>query len=373
MKSKKLLIITTVPMTFRDILKGQPKKISQYYDVSLVSSNSPYFEQVSKDEGVTFFSVPMERGINVFKDLISLYRMILLFNKVKPDAIHSYTPKAGLISMLAGAVCKIPSRIHTFTGLIFPTSTGLKRFILMLMDRLICFCATTVVPEGEGVKKDLINFRITKKNMEVIGNGNIAGVDTSYYSPRFISKPGLDIRSQFSIPVGSFVFVYAGRLTLDKGISELLQALPENAHLILVGEQDTRSPLPIECQQKISSASNIHVTGWLSDIRPALSIANTFVLPSYREGFPNTILQCGSMGVPAIVTNINGSNEVIYEGYNGWVIEPKSSDKLKHAMSQAMQSDYLIKIGNNARSNVKNKYEKEAYHDFLIDFYSKAI
>ena len=375
---KKLFICTTVPITLKGILTGQPKMLSKYYDISLISSPEKELAIVGAQERVSTYSVPMERGISPFKDVISFWNMVKLLRKSRPDAVHSYTPKAGLITMLAGFICRVPVRVHTFTGLIFPTSTGIKQKILIWMDRLICACATTIVPEGNGVKKDLIDYGITRKPLKVIGSGNIAGVDTSFFDKQRVTdeKLHLSLLEQLNLPKNAFVFCFVGRFTQDKGFSELLSAfneLPENAHLLLVGEMDERLPLPTEVAQNLSNHPRIHNIGWQNDIRPALAISSVLVLPSYREGFPNTPLQAGAMALPSIVTDINGSNEIIEPGLNGWVVPVKSSNALADAMLKSMQAENLTQLGLQARSNIMEKFERQAHWQNMLNFYNEQL
>lgn len=372
----KLFIVTTVPITLKGILNGQPKHLSSEYDISLVSSPDAELAEVGSNEQLQTHTVSMERGISPLKDVVSLFNMTKLLLKHKPDAVHSYTPKAGLITMLAGFIARVPVRIHTFTGLIFPSSTGIKKQILMWMDRLICACATTIVPEGNGVKQDLLSNGITTKQLNVIGNGNIAGVDTDYFSKASVAKESSEIRKELSIPSDDFVFCFVGRFTQEKGFSELLSAfkqLPNNAYLLLVGSQDDRLPLTQSISYELEAHPRILKTGWVNDVRPLLAISNVLVLPSYREGFPNTPLQAGSMGMPSIVTNINGCNEIIQNGFNGWVVDPKSSTALAKAMLDAMKFEDMEQLGINARNNIKQKFERSFYLEELKKFYKQKF
>ena len=372
----KLFIVTTVPVTLKGILSGQPKHLSTEYDVSLISSPGPEFVEVGLNEQVATHSVSMERGISPLKDLVSLFNMTRLLLKNNPDAVHSYTPKAGLITMLAGFIARVPVRIHTFTGLIFPTSTGTKKQILMWMDRLICVCATTIVPEGNGVKQDLLNNGITGKQLSVIGNGNIAGVDTDHFSKSSVISEASDLKRNLNIPNEAFVFCFVGRFTQDKGFNELLTAfkqLPDNAYLLLVGGQDERLPLDQAIANELDAHPRVLQTGWVNDVRPALTISNVLVLPSYREGFPNTPLQAGSMALPSIVTNINGCNEVIKNGFNGWLVEPKSSNDLVKAMLDAIKCEDIEQLGSNARNSIKQKFERGLYLEELKKFYKQKF
>jgi len=375
---KKIVIVTTVPITLTGILIEQPKYLNDHFDIAIISSPGNALCEVEIMEAVPTYSVPMQRGISPFKDLISLFKMVKKISQLKPDAVHSYTPKAGLITMLAGFICRVPIRVHTFTGLIFPTSTGIKQKILIWMDRLICACATTIVPEGNGVKQDLINYGITKKELNVIGHGNIAGVDTDYFNRDVVINEGTDskLRIQLNLPKDAFLFCFVGRFTSDKGFSELIAAfnkLPENAHLVLVGEMDKRIPLPPDTIKALKQHSRIHNLGWQNDIRPALTISDVLVLPSYREGFPNTPLQAGAMQLPCIVSDINGCNEIITPNVNGWLVPAQDSDSLFNAMLKSMNADNLVELGNNARANIEHSFEKSAHWQNMLGFYTDQL
>ncbi|MCK8104717.1 glycosyltransferase family 4 protein [Pseudoalteromonas sp. 2CM36K] len=375
---EKLVIVTTVPTTLTSILAQQPSYLAKHFDVALISSPHAELKKVQSTEGVATYGVPMERGISPVKDLVSLFKMVKQLRVLKPTIVHSYTPKAGLITMLAGFICRIPVRVHTFTGLIFPTSTGIKQKILIWMDRLICACATTIVPEGNGVKKDLIDSAITRKPLKVIGSGNIAGVDTTFFDKQTVidKQLHLSLLEQLNLSKHAFVFCFVGRFTQDKGFTELLSAfyeLPESAHLLLVGEMDERLPLPTELTKNLSSHSRIHNIGWQNDVRPALAISNVLLLPSYREGFPNTPLQAGAMALPCIVTDINGCNEIIEPGLNGWVVPVKNSKALAGAMFKSMQADNLTQLGLQARSIIVEKFERQAHWQNMLRFYNKQL
>ena len=178
----KIIRISTVPGSLYTFVRQQLVELKKEYDVVAVSSPGPKLKLLGEECGIRVVEVPMERHISILSDIKSLYQLIVVLIKERPDAIHSMTPKAGLLSMLAGKITGVPVRIHTFTGLVFPTSYGLKRKILMLTDKITCACATYINPEGFGVKKDLERFNITKKPLYVIANGNVRGVDMKWYS-----------------------------------------------------------------------------------------------------------------------------------------------------------------------------------------------
>lgn len=373
---KKVILATTVPETLATILKHQPRRLAEEFDVSLVTSPGPQCEEVESNESVVVNKVQMARGIKPLSDLVSLVQMILLFVREKPYLVHSYTPKAGLICMMAAWFARVPVRIHTFTGLIFPTSHGSLKRVLMGVDRIICACASHVIPEGNGVKQDLIRFNITRKPLELIGYGNIAGVDSEFFSR---AAPGVPdaakkLEESLSLPDESFIFTFIGRLNKDKGLEELVKAfdqMPSSAYLLLGGAYDESAPISPQTLAGISAHPRVRRLGFLNDIRPLLYLSDALVLPSYREGFPNVLLQAGAMEVPVIATDINGCNEIVEPGRNGWLVPSRNVTKLVHAMETAMTStgDLRVRYGRYARKQVLSRFERSAHWERMVSFY----
>lgn len=377
---KKLLITTTVPETLHSILGWQPKYLSDFFEVSLATSAGQTIEEIRQRECVPVAEVPMVRRIDPVADARALIAMIVHIRKVGPHLVHSYTPKAGLITMLAAWICRVPVRIHTFTGLLFPTAKGASRLLYMMLDRLICMCATHVVPEGEGVRKDLMQAQITKKEIEVVGHGNIAGVDTSHFSKEAtgIREQACALRAKLGIGDDCFLFCFIGRLNRDKGMVELIHAfksLPSKAHLIIVGAIDASAPVDKSVLREIVAHDRIHHLGYRNDVRPALAASDVLVLPSYREGFPNVILQAGAMHLPTIASDINGCNEVIAPGRNGWLVPPRSIPTLTSAMESAMMADrdVLEQMGQEARHIIQERFERSNYWERIREFYAGCI
>lgn len=278
--------------------------------------------------------------------------------------------------MLAAFVCGVPVRVHTFTGLIFPTERGFKQTLLIWIDRLICACATHVVPEGLGVKRDLRKFSITRKQLNVIGHGNIAGIDTSYFSLEAIGVriSARNFRERLGIRDDEFVFCFVGRLNRDKGISELLQAFSVDSikgHLVLVGEVDLSAPITADTLAVIDSHPRVHAVGFLEDVRAAMGGADVLVLPSYREGFPNVVLQAGAMELPVIATDISGCNEVIETGFNGWLVPPRNVPVLQAAMQEATLTDSSERreMGLRARGRIQERFEQREHWERMVRFY----
>lgn len=384
---KKLFRISTVPVSLNILLKGQLRYLNQFFDVTAISGTGEELHEVEIREGVKTQVIEMERKISPMKDLISLYYLYQYFKKEKPDIIHSITPKAGLLSMIAGKAAGVPVRMHTFTGLIFPSRKGLFKIILIQMDRLLCFCATHIFPEGKGVQGDLIHYGITRKPLKIIANGNVNGIDTLYYSSHQVSPiQQQKLKIQLGIGERDFVFIFAGRLVKDKGINELVaafEALSERergsetirpqAKLLLVGplEQDL-DPLYAETLEEIANNPHIVSVGFQEEVRPYFAISNALVFPSYREGFPNVVLQAGSMGLPSIVTDISGCNEIIQHGCNGLIVPPKEVGSLRIAMEQVLHNPSLYEALKSKSQERILPYEQKAVWEALLAEYRKV-
>lgn len=370
---KKIIRVTTVPMSLKAFCDGMLKELSEKYEVVAVSSPGEDLDLVAEREGVRTIAVPMERHISLGKDMKSLWLMTKVLRKEKPDVVHSMTPKAGLVTMLAGWLAGVPVRIHTFTGLVWPTSKGLKRKILMATDRLTCACATHVIPEGLGVMSDLKKGNITKKPLKVLGYGNVKGVDMVTIDPKRFEKVKHD----------TFDFLFVGRIVGDKGINELVEAFTrlhdkyQNTRLILVGFYEKElDPVTELTNNRIAANPSIVVAGpkFGDELLQAYVDADCHVMPSYREGFPNTVLEAGAMGLPQVVTDINGSREIVVDGVNGLIVPPQNADALYEAMIKMIEDDDARnKMATVARKMIGDRFERSFVRKCLYDFYEERL
>lgn len=384
MAEKKLIRAVTVSQSV-DFFSGMiPDLRGMGYEVVSVSSDGPELQHV-RDAGGRTLVVEMQRHISPLRDLGSLFSMIRLFNKEKPDMVHSMTPKAGLLCMMAGKLTGVPVRVHTFTGLVFPTSTGLKRRVLMLTDWMTSACATHVIPEGEGVKSDLLQNRITDKPIKVLGHGNCRGINLGCFNPdnSDVKEKVGKIKNRYpqlndkTTSNHIFTFVFVGRIVRDKGINELVEAFSRlysetgNVRLILVGcSEDQLDPISEESKRIINNCEGIVAVGQQDDVRPWLAVSDAFVFPSYREGFPNVVIEAGAMSLPSIVTDINGSHEIIIDGKNGVVIPPRDADALYIAMKRLSDDASLARqLASNARPMIESRYEESFVRKCLYSFY----
>lgn len=359
---KKVLRIATVPISLNLLLQGQLRMLNEDYEMVAVSSPGKDLDEVGAREGVRTVAIRMERRISPIQDLKSLFALIKLIRKEKPWMVHTMTPKAGLLGMLAARICGVPVRLHLFTGLVFPTSTGLKRRLLMATDKLTCACATFINPEGEGVKRDLECFGITHKELHIVGNGNINGIDMTYFDrTEEVMKKAESIREKDCI-----TFCFVGRIVGDKGMNELAEAFARlekefpSCRLLLVGDfEEKLDPVSPETKRMFLENSRVTFAGWQQDIRPYLAASDIFVFPSYREGFPNVVLQAGAMDLPSIVTDINGSSEIIRDGMNGVIIPPRDTEALWKAMRNMLTDEAARrKMAANARNLIGSRYDR---------------
>lgn len=367
---KKIIRAATIGMSLNIFCNGLLKELQQEgYDVVALSSPDADLKELGEREGVRTIGVAMERRVSPLKDLLSLIKLISVMKKEHPDMVHSMTPKAGLLCMMAAKMANVPVRVHTFTGLVWPTSSGLSRKILMMTDKITCACATHVVPEGEGVKQDLQRC-ITRKPLKVLGYGNVKGVDLDYWK-----------RKSSAAESQMFTFVFVGRIVREKGINELVSAFVRlnkehaDTRLLLVGPyEENLDPVLPETKSIIDECEAIEAVGSQKDVRPFYEQSDVLVFPSYREGFPNVVIEAGAMDLPSIVTDINGSREIIVDQENGLIVPPCDEDALYSAMEWMFNhSEERKRMGLKSRKMVANRFEQGFVRQCLKDYYKEIL
>lgn len=371
---KKFLIITTIPLSL-GFFVGQIQFLKNEFDVEVASSPGDKLNAICKKERVIGHGISMQRNISVFKDIVSLVQLVFLCLKVKPFILHGSTPKAGLLSMVAGWITSVPHRIYYVHGLRYQGALGFKRKLLMRMEQITCFFATEIIAVSKGVKACLLNDSITKKEIHIIWNGSVNGIDLNFFNANNNSIPR--INNLKSIHQSHFVFGFVGRLVKDKGIHELVTAFIEikkkyaHTKLLLVGDfEEALDPIDVHVKEEIYANDAIIFVGFQSDIRAYLKEMDVFVLPSYREGFGVALMEAAAMNVPAITSNIIGCNEIIKDGYNGKLIAPKSIKELYSAMEQYIQDTSLLqRQSNEARNYVSEKYNQQIVWQETLKFY----
>ena len=377
-RKPKIIRACTVSLSV-GFVSGMLDDLKRQYDVVLLSSPGKEMDDAVAEHGVKAIAVPMQRHISIRHDIVSLWRIVRAFLREKPTMVHSMTPKAGLLCMVAAWMCRVPVRIHTFTGLVFPTSHGLKKKLLMLTDAITCRCATHIIPEGEGVKNDLLSNGITRKPLQVLGYGNVMGIDVQRFSRRKeIEEAASEIRD-YSV----FTYLFVGRIVGDKGINELVSAFVRlnrahpNTRLLLVGFfENELDPVSPETRRLIEECEQIEYAGEQKgdNLVAYYAASDCFVFPSYREGFPNTVIEAGAMDLPCIVTDINGSREIIEHGKNGIIIPVRDEQAIYQSMEQMLTDEQMRKgMTEKAREMIVSRYERGFVRQCLYDFYNKII
>ncbi len=398
---KKIVRITTVPKAM-GLLKGQLKFMTDHYDVIGISStgldhsvskegvkdgieevpSDHTLKQASIREGIRVIPIELTRKITPFKDLNSVWQLYKVLKKEKPFIVHSHTPKAGTIGMLAAYLAKVPHRLHTIAGMPLLEATGAKRLLLDLVEKITYKCATHIYPNSFGLKDIIIqNGYTTKSKVKVLGNGSSNGIDTEQFDPGIYSaSENQKLRESLGIKDSDVVYIFVGRLVKDKGINELIEVFEKlnkkcpETKLILVGPyENDLDPLLPKTEEIIHNHPNIIFIGWRNDVRPYFAISDVLTFPSYREGFPNVVMQSGAMGLPSIVTDINGCNEIVIDNKNGIIVPPKDVEKLYEAMERiyemAQDNQSFDPVRN--RKLISERYERKViWNAILLEYQS---
>ncbi len=353
--------------------------MNSFFEVTAVSSEKQRLEEFGKEQGVHTFYVDLTRKITPLKDLKAVLKLYRYLKKVKPSIVHTHTPKAGIVGMLASKLAGVPIRMHTVAGLPLMESSGVKRTVLSTVEKLTYYCATSVYSNSRGLKQFIIKEKLTSKNkLKILGNGSSNGINTTHFSTTQVSDSKKNqLRIDLNITKNDFVFVFVGRLVGDKGINELVQAFTKvyknhtNSKLLLVGPLETDlDPLLPNILNQINQNIPIIYLGYQHDVRPYFAVSDVLLFPSYREGFPNVVLQAGAMGLPSIVSNINGCNEIITSDVNGVIIPVKDIQAIYKAMKKLIKDQsYYDKIQQQSRPMIVEKYEQSEFWNVLLEEY----
>jgi glycosyltransferase involved in cell wall biosynthesis len=369
-------------MSLNKLLEDQLAFMNKHYEVIAVSSNREKLEEVGCKEGVETFHLEMTRKITPLKDLIAVFKLYAFLKKQKPLIVHTHTPKAGTVGMIAAKMAGVPNRIHTVAGLPLLEVKGIKRKLLNVVEKVTYFCATSVYPNSHGLEQIILNQKFTsKKKLKVIANGSSNGININYFDPSLYSEEQLKThRKELGIDQDDFVFIFVGRIVKDKGINELVDAFDKlsrqnsKIRLLLVGPlEEELDPILDITKEKIEKNKQIIFVGYQEDVRLFFAASDLLVFPSYREGFPNVVMQAGAMNLPSIVTNINGCNEIIEDGINGKIIPVKNVKALQEAMNYFINSPIeFSKMKGNSRGLICDKFERVIICEALLKEYKKT-
>jgi len=378
---KKIIRITTVPISLKNLLKGQLKFMSTYYNIIGISSPGDEISDIEKDEGIPVIEIEMTRTISPVKDLKSLFQLYKTLKRENPFIVHTHTPKAGTLGMIAAKLAGVPNRLHTIAGMPLLEARGAKRLLLDTVEKITYACATKIYPNSFGLKDIIVNNKYTNPSkLKVIGNGSSNGIDVDYFSIfNFKQNDISSLKEILYIQNSDIVFTFVGRLVADKGINELISAFKKlsskfkTIKLLLVGTFESElDPLLDVTLNEIENNGNIISVGWQSDVRLYFAISDVLAFPSYREGFPNVVMQAGAMNLPSIVTDINGCNEIIKNEVNGIIIPPKNETKLYDAMLEMIEhTEKRELMASASRDIICNNYKREVIWNSLLQEYKE--
>lgn len=334
------------------------------YKMFVACSNSEYLDGYSKKEGFEYMVTPVRRSISLKQDFNSIFKICRFIKDNHIGVVVGHTPKGALLAMISGWLMRVPKRIYFRHGLVYETSHGLKRFILMTVDRLSSACATKIVCVSPSVLQRSIEDRLAPASKQIVlGNGTCSGIDTQgKFNPGKIDKVKLSaLKSKWGINENDWVIGYTGRLVRDKGIIELVSAFKKlengNSHikLLLVGMFEVRDSLPDKIQQDIKNDDNIVWTDFQNtDQEYFYAMMNVYVLASYREGFPTGVLEAQSMGIPVITTRVTGCKDSIIDGRTGLFVD-HNVDSLLMAIEKIRNSNQIN--GDDARKWVVDHFD----------------
>jgi glycosyltransferase involved in cell wall biosynthesis len=349
----KLIRVTTVPMALKVLLRGQMRYMKKNgFEVIMVSSDGEELEDVLQYEDCPHHIVPMTRKITPVADSQSLWTLYRFLKKEKPDIVHSHTPKAGLMAMLAAKFAGVKIRVHTIAGLRFMTATGFTRKILIRMEKITANAATHVWPNSMSLLKYVQENKLVRANkLEVIGKGSSNGIDLTRFSKVALSPEGIQKAKQAISYSPSLTYLLSvGRIVKDKGISELSKAFSslykenDKLRLVLVGTfEEKLDPLDEDVMHLVKTHPGIILAGWHDEVEYFMSVADILVHPSYREGFPNVVLQAGAMECPVVCSRIEGNVDIIDENINGLIFTSRDENDLYQKLKQAIAEPELMK------------------------------
>ncbi len=375
----RVCLIASSPITIRAFLLPHIRVLVKEMDVT-VACNGAADEICDelKQLGVTTVTVPIERRPNPLVDIRALRALVRVFNDGGFDAVQTVTPKAGLLGMSAARLANVRVRIHWFTGQVWATSTGLPRRFLKAMDTLTCALATHALADSRSQRDFLVRERVARSGgVEVLGDGSISGVSTTRFRPDPAGRSA--VRSSLGIPEDAFVFIFLGRLTLEKGVRELAAAFalvardrPE-VHLLVVGPDEgvESSRLTDQCR---GFAHRVHLIGMVREPEGFLAAADALVLPSWREGFGTTVIEAAACCVPAVASDIYGLCDAVLNGVTGVLVPVKDPVALADAMRRFANNRRLVEaLGSAARRRAIERFETTRLTEAFTDFLQRAI
>lgn len=372
---KSIAFVVSDPMTAQVFLAAHIKSLRQHYVVT-VFANFKGFPVELGAEADQVIDAPIVRNISLLEDLKALVFLYKAFRKESFDSVHTVTPKAGLLGMLAARLCSVPNRIHTFTGQVWATKKGVARAILKALDCLIFRLATKVLADSPSQKAFLVSQGVVScPKCVVLGEGSISGVDTARFKRDYSQRARL--RVEWGVGEADLVLLFLGRLCRDKGVHELLSAFERlrrqcsNVHLVLVGPDEEGV---LDHVGSILTEGSVHVIGRTSRPEDYYSASDVFVLPSYREGFGTSVIEAAASGIPTVASDIYGLRDAVVDGVTGVLHPSQSVDGLYAGLERLISNPALReKMGISAKNRVLDVFEEQFVVGELTNYYRVSV
>jgi glycosyltransferase involved in cell wall biosynthesis len=379
----KIIRITTVPISLKLLLSGQMKFMKDAgWEVIMVSADGKEINEIVKKEGCPHVVIPFTRKITPFHDLVCLWQLYNLIKKEKPDIVHTHTPKAGLLGMLAAKMAGVKTRIHTVAGLPYMVAEKQKKSLLVNIEKLTYSWATQVWPNSPSLKKFIVEEELVgQEKLKVIGFGSSNGIDLEKFNRGILKENHLVAATMRIMPgENDYIILAVGRLVKDKGIEELVTAFLESkisdrSKLVLLGSfEQELNPIDEEIVRKIKDHARIVQIEWTDHVAHYLALADVLVHPSHREGFPNVLLEAGAMQVPIICSDIIGNTDIVTNKKTGLVFPVKNKEFLKDALEFAyVKRDFMQELADNLYKEVEGKYQREKIHQLILEEYKNSL
>jgi len=374
----KIVHVTTVSMTL-PFLAGQVQFLRKSdHDVHLVCSPDAFVEQVRASTGAACHGVAMTRQISPLSDCRALWQLFRLFRTIRPDVVHAHTPKGGMLGVIAARVARVPAVVYTIHGLPFAKATGARRALLKICELVSCRLAHRVFCVSASMQSLAVAERLADADkVSVLANGSVGGVDACHrFNPILRAAAGADWRAAHNIPGDATVATFIGRVTRDKGVLELeqawqqLRAAAASAHLVIVGPVDSHESEILQALARLESDPRVRVVGMDWNTPPILAASDLLVLPTYREGFPVTLLEAAAMALPVVATAVPGCTDAVVADVTGTLVAAGDADALAHAMRSYLQDPALRTThGAAARSRVVRDFRPEQIWDGTLAAY----